>query len=162
MASLFLIGFMGAGKTTLGKELACKLQKSWIDIDQYLEKQFGMTVADYIDRYSMDAFRKAEAEALTQLNAEIISTGGGIVTQKTNLQWLQQQEKVVFLDAPLDVLYHRVKTDQTVRPLAQSKAQFYKLYKERKSLYETCSNYTLATDTEIDKLLKQLEKIITL
>jgi shikimate kinase len=118
--TIFLIGFMGSGKTTLGKKLAPKLGLSLTDLDAEVEKAAGMTIAELISSRGEAAFRKLESHTLKNLKAagRVISTGGGTPCYFDNLQWMKEQGKVVYIEMDEAALYSRLKTtDLTQRPL---------------------------------------------
>jgi len=87
---IFLIGFMGCGKTTLGRKLAARLGYEFMDLDHIFEAQAGMTIAQYFSSFGEDAFRKLESEVLRQTryppNA-VVSTGGGLPCFFDNMDW---------------------------------------------------------------------------
>ena len=97
MKGIVLIGFMGAGKTTIGRLLAERLQLAHVDFDDLIVESIGMTIQDYFDRYGEAAFREKETEILTHSLTldQVISTGGGIILKEENRQLLQQFPKVV-------------------------------------------------------------------
>jgi len=118
---IFLIGFMGCGKTTLGRKLASRLGYMFMDLDHVLEAQVGMTIAEYFSKNGEDAFRKLESEVLKQTrypeNA-VISTGGGLPCYFDNMQWMNAHGKTlaygfgVFRDVPLKKLRTAVLIDR--------------------------------------------------
>src|ERR1700731_760133 len=93
---IFLIGFMGSGKTTLGRKLAHRLDYEFIDLDQVLEARAGMTIAEYFTQFGEDAFRKLESQVLKQTpypaNA-VVSTGGGLPCFFDNMEWMNVHGK---------------------------------------------------------------------
>lgn len=91
MASILLIGFMGAGKTTIGKGLAQRLQKEYVDLDTKIEEHIQLSIAEYFHYYGEKSFRKVESDILRKLSNEdkIIATGGGIVQSAENRQFFK-------------------------------------------------------------------------
>src|ERR1700750_2431868 len=88
---VFLIGFMGCGKTTLGRKLASRMGYPFIDLDHVLEAKAGMTIAEYFNAFGEDAFRKLESEILKQTDYPenaIVSTGGGLPCFFDNMAWI--------------------------------------------------------------------------
>ena len=129
-STVFLIGFMGAGKTTFGKKLAAKLGLQFVDLDEEIVKleerrpETGVnspaSVKDLIELRGIDYFRKAEADTLRQLDLDkkLISTGGGAPCYYNNMQWMKEHGTVVFLNVDEGVIYSRLKaTNLDERPL---------------------------------------------
>lgn len=129
-STVFLIGFMGAGKTTIGKKLAAKLGLLFVDLDEAVieyevrntkyEVNSPASVKDLIELKGIDHFRKAEADTLRQLDLDkkLISTGGGAPCYYNNMQWMKEQGTVVFLNVDEGVIYSRLKaTNLDERPL---------------------------------------------
>ncbi|MDN6408516.1 MAG: shikimate kinase [Tetragenococcus halophilus] len=151
--NIILIGFMGAGKTTIGRLLAEKLHTEQHDFDKIIVEQIGMSIADYFASYGSESFREIETKVLEQsLTLDgIISTGGGIVMKKENQHFLQGHPDVIYLKADLDELVHRVVLDKrNVRPLASSKSidEIREVYLPRISLYEKSANLVIDTTTK--------------
>lgn len=169
MENIVLIGFMGAGKTTIGRLLAQKLNAKQHDFDEILVEQIGMSIADYFDHFGSEAFREIETKVLQQslqLNG-IISTGGGIVLKEENRQFLQNNPNVIYLQANLDELVHRVVLDKrNVRPLATSKSpdEIREVYLPRVPLYEESAKFVIDTtektpDAIVQEILDKVEVI---
>lgn len=159
MENIVLIGFMGAGKTTIGRLLAQKLNAKQHDFDEILVEQIGMSIADYFERFGSESFRKIETNVLQQsLELKgVISTGGGIVLKEENRLFLQKNPNVIYLRADLEELIHRVILDKrNVRPLATSKSpdEIREVYLPRLPLYEESANFV------IDTTKKQPEEIV--
>lgn len=151
MAEIVLIGFMGAGKTTVGRLLAEKLELELTDIDHKLEQTYQLSVAEFFNQYGEAAFRVAEQEVLKQALADsgIIATGGGIVVEAANRQLLQKQGCVIYLKNSSQAAYDRVTKDHmNLRPLAVNgdKGSFYQLHASRQKLYQEASQLTIDTD----------------
>lgn len=166
MENIILIGFMGAGKTTVGRLLAQKLNTQQHDFDEILVRQIGMSIADYFDVYGSESFRKIETRVLQQSLqlTGIISTGGGIVLKKENRLHLQNRSNVVYLKADLDELVHRVVLDKrNVRPLAASKSpdEIREVYLPRLPLYEESAKFVVDTTKKLPEeiVLEILEKV---
>ncbi|WP_291292874.1 shikimate kinase [Enterococcus sp.] len=150
MKGFVLIGFMGAGKTTIGRLLAEQLELAHIDFDDLIVEEIGMTIQEYFDRYGEAAFREKETEILANslMLDRVISTGGGIVLKEENRQLLKTMPQVVYLKTETDELVKRLKNDtKTVRPLVVSKSpdEIIDVYRPRIPLYEESA--TLVIDT---------------
>ena len=117
---IFLIGFMGCGKTTLGRKLALRLGNEFIDLDHILEAQTGMTIAGYFSNFGEDAFRKLESEVLKQTkypeNA-VVSTGGGLPCFFDNMDWMNEHGKTVYIKLSPKTLADRLENEKDKRPV---------------------------------------------
>jgi shikimate kinase len=124
MGLVFLIGFMGSGKTTLGRKLASRMEYEFIDLDHVLEAQAGMTIAEYFAEFGEDAFRKLESEVLTNTDYPknaVISTGGGLPCFFDNMQWMNAHGKTVYIKLSPKTLADRLENEKTERPLLREK-----------------------------------------
>jgi shikimate kinase len=124
MDLIFMIGFMGCGKTTWGRKLAAKLDYEFIDLDQVFEEQAGMTIAEYFSKFGEEAFRKEESALLKQLkypeNA-VISTGGGLPCFFDNIQWMNANGKTIYIKLSPKTLADRLEKGKAKRPLLRDK-----------------------------------------
>jgi shikimate kinase len=137
--NVFLIGMMGAGKTTVGRLLARQLSYGFCDTDVVIEASAHKTINQIFADEGEDAFRQLESQVLSQVSAETrltVATGGGIVTRRFNWSYLRHG-LVVWLDAPVEVLIARLQ-DDTTRPLlreADPAQALQKLLEQRRHLY---------------------------
>ena len=145
MLNITLIGMPGSGKTTLGKKLAKKTGRTFVDLDDAFKEEYGITPAQCITQKGEEVFRRMEtqvAKKILQQSGLVIATGGGIVTRKENWFYLRANSKVIYLERPLEFL---LKQDTTNRPLSQNN-KIEELYKERVPLYEkVCDEKWIAT-----------------
>lgn len=141
MDKICLIGFMGCGKTTVGKALASRLGWAWTDLDAYIVQKAGKPISELFAQEGEAAFRNLEAKCLEEILSSnektVISTGGGVITTETNRKCLQQVQ-TVFLEYPFKVLYERIKGDDT-RPLVTNYEDLHKRFLARLPLYEMSS-----------------------
>lgn len=124
MIRIFLIGYMGAGKTTLGKALAHHLGLTFIDLDWYIEERFHKTVQQIFAEQSEDGFRKLEKRMLhevAEFENVVIATGGGTPCFFDNMEQMNQRGETVFLEVSQDVLFNRLKVAKQQRPLLAKK-----------------------------------------
>ena len=131
--NIVLIGMPGSGKSTVGKLLAQKTGKKFVDADSHLEQNANMTIPDIFAKYSESHFRQLETQTLSHLGKQsglVIATGGGCVTRSENYPLLHQNGVLVWLQRDINSLA----TDG--RPLSQS-GQLYQMYAQRKPLYES-------------------------
>ena len=124
MGLIFIIGFMGCGKTTLGRKLAGRLGYMFMDLDHILEEQAGMSIAKYFSAFGEDAFRRLESDVLQQgtypENA-VISTGGGLPCFFDNMEWMNAHGKTVYIKLSPKTLANRLEQEKNERPLLQDK-----------------------------------------
>ncbi|MFC0269977.1 shikimate kinase [Metabacillus herbersteinensis] len=160
MKALYLTGFMGAGKTTIGKELATFLNLPVIDTDQQIEEKYQKPVSQIFADQGETTFREYETKILKELPTEnvVITTGGGIVLKKENREWMRETGLIIFLKTDLEVILQRLENDES-RPLAQnkSKLELSELLKSRLPYYNDC---TLTLDTTHKSINEIVEEII--
>ena len=121
-ANIFLVGMMGAGKTSVGKLLARQLRKSFVDADQEIEQRTGVRIAVIFDIEGEAGFRNREANVIRELTARtgiVLATGGGAVLREDNRKALAENGTVIYLRAHLDELWNRTRHDKN-RPLLRS------------------------------------------
>jgi shikimate kinase len=137
--NLYLIGMMGAGKSTVGRILARELGYRFVDTDALIERVAGMSVSEIFAERGEEGFRELEAQVLGEVAAYknlAVATGGGIVLRRHNWSYLQHGI-VVWLDVPAELLMARLQGD-TTRPLLRNpdpKGKLQQLLEERQSLY---------------------------
>ncbi|MFS1663819.1 shikimate kinase [Streptococcus sp. zg-JUN1979] len=136
-----LIGFMGAGKSTIAE----LLDSDYIDMDSVIAERIGMSIADFFASKGEEAFRQIESQVLEELleSNHVISTGGGVVVSEKNRRLLAKHGETVYLKAPFETLYERIGADTSnVRPLFvnNSKADFKAIFEGRQDWYEEASN----------------------
>jgi len=121
---IFLIGFMGSGKTTLGRKLAARMNYEFIDLDHKLEQQVELSIAEYFSFFGEDSFRKLEKEVLRKTQYPenvVVSTGGGLPCFFDNMDWMKANGKVVYLSLSPKTLADRLESGKEERPLLQDK-----------------------------------------
>lgn len=162
MKTIVLVGFMGAGKSAVGKALAQTLGQTFYDLDELVEVDLGMPIAAYFADFGEAAFRQREHAVLQKALSlpGVIATGGGIITQKANRDLLQQQQGVVYLKGQVDLLIQRIRQDrENVRPLAveRNDEELAALFFSRESFYLTSSQIVVATDHQsVDVIVKKI------
>ena len=148
---LFLTGFMGCGKTTVGRVLARRLERPFVDLDTEIETRAGLTVRAIFERGGEPLFRRLEQEALTAAVAgeeAVIATGGGTVTIDKNLEILARSGVTVWLDPPFAVIAARIGAQgKADRPLFETETQALELYRRRLPAYRR-ADLRLAIDAE--------------
>jgi shikimate kinase len=143
--SIYLIGFMGSGKTYIGKEVAKKLGLPSLDIDEIVEQQSRKTIEQIFEKWGEYRFRLMETEVLQNWNdAGVYATGGGIVVSPLNRDILKSQENTtIWLNPPWETIYKRIQ--KTARPLIKDRteADLKKLWESRSPLYKECADHTI-------------------
>lgn len=161
MNNIVLCGFMGSGKTVVGKELAKILGVKFVDTDELIEKEQGVAIKAIFATHGEDYFRDLEYEMckkVAEMNGVVVSTGGGAMTFRRNVDAIKEGSKVVFLDASFDVICDRI-GDSTTRPLFQDKEKAKKLYDERKDKYRSAADYVINGDMGARKTAMQIAEI---
>ena len=151
MTRIILIGYMGAGKTTIGKALSKELGIIFYDLDWYIENRMRKTVSQIFAERGEDGFRKIEYNMLhevAEFEDVIISCGGGTPCFFDNMDYLNQQGQVVYLKAEPEVLYKHLLMAKVERPLIKGKSQeelltFISEQLERREPYYSKARYTL-------------------
>ncbi|MBQ1973020.1 MAG: shikimate kinase [Paraprevotella sp.] len=126
MIRVILIGYMGAGKTTVGKALANELGLTFYDLDWYIEDRYHRTVAQLFAERGEEGFRKVEQQMLhevAEFENVIISCGGGTPCFFNNMEYMNEQAQTVYLKATPDVLYRHLKMSKAERPLLKYKTE---------------------------------------
>jgi shikimate kinase len=159
---IFLIGPMGAGKTTIGRRLAQNLKKRFLDCDQELEGRTGARVALIFDIEGEAGFREREKrllDELTQIDDIVLATGGGVVLDSENRRLLAERGFVVYLRATLDKLIDRTRLD-TSRPLLQTedpRKKLEEILEFRDPLYRKTADLIVDTaDRTLPEIVKQI------
>jgi shikimate kinase len=159
MKTIFLTGFMGAGKTSVGKELAALLNLPVIDTDQLIEQKAGKSINEIFAVEGEAAFRKYERELLRTLPREgvIVTTGGGIVIQKENRDWMKKNGVVIYLHCEPEEILQRLAND-TSRPLLKNnkQEQIKQLLAERLAYYKEADFIVDTTNKNIKEIAQEI------
>ncbi|MDH2999040.1 shikimate kinase [Pasteurellaceae bacterium LFhippo2] len=156
--NIFLIGPMGAGKSTIGRQLAQMLNMDFLDSDSVIEDRAGADIDWIFDLEGESGFRKREEKIineLTQAQGLVLSTGGGSVVSKENRNVLSARGIVVYLETSVDKQFERTQRDKK-RPLLQTEDPYQtlvELSKVRNPLYEEIADITLQTDEQSAKVV---------
>lgn len=159
-ANIYLVGLMGAGKTTVGRLLAKRLHRQFLDCDHEIEARTGVRIPVIFEIEGEAGFRKRESQALTELATEknlVLATGGGAVLAEANRRCLRSTGVVVYLCAPPEVLYQRTRRDRN-RPLLQVDdplAKLRELYAVRDPLYREVADIIIESQDGVAGVLVQ-------
>ena len=162
-----LIGLPGSGKSTVGRQLARRLQLPFFDSDHVIEQQIGCSIREYFEREGEERFRDIEEaviDELTQKHKSVLSTGGGVVLRSANRQHLRERGQVVYLNSSPDEIFRRLRHDVS-RPLLQVADPLKRLrdlYLVRDPLYRETAHFVIETGrpsvaTLVNMIAMQLE-----
>lgn len=124
MSHIFLVGFMGCGKTSWGRKLAAALDYDFVDLDHKLEAQVGMTVAEYFAKNGEEKFRLLESKILKTTDYPehtVVSTGGGLPCFFDNMDWMNNRGQTIYIQLSPKALANRLENAKTPRPVLQGK-----------------------------------------
>ena len=158
MKNIVLIGMPGCGKSTIGYRMSQKINYSFFDADKYLEEKENRIISDIFSKEGEEYFRKLETKYLKDLSKKeqiIISTGGGAVKKKENIDILKQNGIIIFLDRTIEDIS---KENHENRPLLQNIENLWKLYDERIKLYRKYADIIIKNDDDMNVIV---ERIIT-
>ncbi|MDP3031668.1 MAG: shikimate kinase [Rhodocyclaceae bacterium] len=164
--SIYLVGMMGAGKTTVGKRLAKAIGWQFVDLDQYIENATGVSVTTIFEIEGEAGFRQREAQALKQLATAgkmVIATGGGVVLDPINRARLGASGIVVYLRASPELLYERTRHDKS-RPLLQVAdplARIAGLVEKRDPLYREVADTIIEANAGLTNAVNAIDRAIS-
>jgi shikimate kinase len=148
---IYLIGFMGSGKSTIARRLADQLKIPKLEMDDILAEQFGKPITKIFEEEGEEAFRQSETaliQKIGQRGPAVVSCGGGIVMREENVRYMKERGSIVLLQAEPATIYERVK-NSTNRPLLNghmSEEYISDLMNQRSACYEAAADYTVQVD----------------
>jgi shikimate kinase len=167
--TIFLVGFMGAGKSSVGAALSRKLGWPFEDLDQRIEAQERRSIEEIFQQSGEAAFRQVEHAALCSLIRElgtspkVVAVGGGAFAQANNATLLKQAGfPVIFLDAPAEELFRRCQEQQLNRPLRRDLEEFRKLYEARRPYYLKAAVRIETSGKDVEKVAAEAIKSLGL
>lgn len=161
MKNIVLIGMMGCGKTTIAKLLSKKLGRVYLDMDEYLVNKYQQSIDDMF-KIGEDYFRKNETDvclSISKLEGYIISTGGGVVMNPKNIEYLKENGIIVFIDRPVEKIAEDV--DISSRPLLKDGTdKLYQLHQQRYQLYLNACDIHLINDQSAQNAVDRLIELL--
>ncbi len=158
--AIYLVGFMGSGKTTVGRRLADRLGWSFVDLDAEIEAEQGASIAEIFDRFGEERFRQLEAGAIRRRVRMaqsgcpmVVALGGGAFAQPCNFDLITHNGVTVWLDCPLAVAWQRVESNSE-RPLARDGDTFGALYEARRACYAQADFRVEAASDDADSVVE--------
>ena len=158
--TIYLIGFMGSGKSTIARMLQNYLGCKLVEMDEQIVEEQGMSINDIFAQYGEDRFRDIESELVARIGAEggaVVSCGGGVVVRPKNTQTMKQTGRIIFLTASPETIYERVK-NSTDRPILNGHMNveyIAELMEKRRSLYEEACDIRIVTDGKTKETIAQ-------
>lgn len=159
--NIALCGFMGCGKTCIGKELAKLTGRKFVDTDELIEKEQNKTISRIFEESGEEHFRELEFEMCVkaaEMNNAVISTGGGAMTFERNVTAIKKGAKVIFLDTAFDIICKRVGSAST-RPLFKNKENAQRLYNERKEKYLKAADFVVNGNSSPAKIAAEIAEL---
>ncbi len=169
--AVFLVGFMGCGKSRLGQELARRLGWDFVDLDAQIESREGQAIAEIFRDRGEDAFRMAETSALSDLiesldrdrdrnvgRGMVVALGGGTFAQERNRELLRSWPSI-FLEVPIDELWRRCQNDPTKRPLRKDNLEdFARMYESRLPFYRQATVTVVTAGKDPSSICAEIER----
>lgn len=163
--SIFLVGFMASGKSTVGPALAEMLRLPFVDIDREIENNVGCSIGELIQQKGESHFRQLESAYLRNYaDAEIavIALGGGAFTITENRAVVAGKGISVWLDAPFDLCWERIRQDAAIRPLAANEEVAFERFASRRSIYQLAEHrIEIKRDETTEKIACQIIQLIS-
>ena len=160
--SVYLCGFMGCGKSHIGRQLAAALGRRFVDLDRYIVSAEGMTIPEIFDKYGEPHFRKLEAKYIRELSdGSIVATGGGALINDETAKFARESGLSVYINTAFVVCYKRIKGD-TNRPLVMNNTpeQVEELYNKRSVIYRRNAVCMVNGNTRDTIITEEIAKLV--
>ena len=166
MNRIYIVGYMGAGKTTAAKRIASRLGWDVADTDAMFEEKYRISVHDFFDKYDEPLFRKLESQVLKStenMEHTVVSTGGGLACFFDNMEWMNAHGLTVFMRISPEAAADRILHSKRKRPLTENKTEaeladyIRQHYAERLPYYEQARVTVKAEDLDLENLIKTIE-----
>jgi len=165
MGNIYLVGFMGTGKTAVGKALAAKAKRQFVDLDELIELRERRTIADIFAKDGQPYFRRAEKRLLREVSREdnfVVACGGGIVIDPENIRTMKETGKIICLQASPEVILQRTRA-QTHRPLLNvdnPRQQIELLLKMRAPYYARADKTIDTSRKNVERVAQEIDRIV--
>ena len=160
--NIFLIGFMGCGKSTMARLLAKEYGAEIVEMDETIETEAGMSINEIFDKYGEEHFRNLESELverITNKGGVVVSCGGGAILRQKNVESMKQNGQIIYLSATPETIYERVRFS-TNRPLLNGNMNveyITSLLEKRLPLYQGAADKTIVVDGKsVNEILKEI------
>ncbi|NOX85051.1 MAG: shikimate kinase [Chlorobi bacterium] len=166
MSKIYVVGFMGVGKSTVGKKLARKLGYDFLDMDDAFEEKYKISIQDFFEKYGEELFRKLEHQLLKDtftMENVVISTGGGTVVCENAMELMNKNGITIYLKMPVGALVKRLKNVKRKRPLIHGKKEneieqvIEERMKERFPYYQTAKIEVDVTGIDVQELVRKIK-----
>ncbi len=164
--NIVLTGFMCTGKTSVGKLLAKKLSYQFVDTDDLIEERVGMKISQIFANYGEPYFRDIESEVVKEVSQKdnlVISTGGGVVLRKTNMDELRKNGIIINLTAKPQTIFNRLKNQPGIRPLLNKPdplKEIINLLSQREEYYKNCDLRIETDNISVEEVVEQILNFI--
>ena len=162
MRSIYLCGFMGCGKSYIGRLLAKEKGMPFIDLDSYIVEKEGHSIPEIFEQKGEPYFRQVEADCIKELEGGyVVATGGGALINENTALYANQHGVTVFLDAEFELCYKRIKND-TNRPLVvnNTKEQLREIFEKRREIYKKHSRFTVEVTDAQEVTLQNINALL--
>ncbi len=162
MISVYLCGFMGCGKSHVGRQLAQTLKREYIDLDRVIVEREGMSIPEIFDKFGEPHFRELEAKYIQELKeGYIVATGGGALINDSTAEFAKRSGVSIFINASFDTCYERIKGDAN-RPLVVNNTpeQLRELYNKRAPIYRRNSMYMVNGNSKDYIIVEEIVKLV--
>ena len=160
--NIVLIGMSGAGKTSVGRALSYRLKMAFLDMDDFIEKRENMSISEIFEKYGEEHFRKLETETAEFLSQNykntIISTGGGVVLNPLNMDYLKKNGTVIYINRSVERILSTLNPEK--RPLLKSNPEkLYDMYNIRHHLYLKYADVCIPNNGDIDECVENIAQL---
>ena len=159
---LYIVGFMGAGKSSVGGRLAELLHRRFVDLDREIEARAGESIRELFRRDGEPSFRRLDTVELRRVSTEkelVVALGGGAFCSRENQDIVRSTGASIWLDAPLEVLFSRCEGDGS-RPLFTGSEEMKDLFERRRSFYEKADLHVKTTDMDVDHIVTKILELL--
>ena len=164
---IYIIGYMGCGKTTIARELSDTLRLPYLDTDKEIQKQTKFTINEIFKIFDEIQFRKIEKEILTSITGnKIVSTGGGLPIYSDNMKYIKKNGISIYLKTPIQILYNRLKNNLDNRPLINNINSHLKIFikkqvRQREYYYKQANHIVETKDKSKEEILREINSLVS-